>query len=155
MDDRSDRVRFNVGGKEITTTRNLINQQPDSMLSTIISDTWNKSNSDSDDKPIFIDRSGDIFHYVLEYLRYGSIFLPTSIPTEMFTRELEYYLLKYDVSTITDGEERFAVLKNEHAAMKKEHAAMKEKYAAMKKEYDEAYELLKPIMDGRGVSRHG
>ena len=112
MDDRSDRVRFNVGGKEITTTRNLINQQPNSMLSTMISDTWDKSNSDdSDDKPIFIDRSGDIFYHVLEYLRYGSVVLPTSIPTEMFTRELEYYLLKYDDSTITDGEKKSLLLR--------------------------------------------
>ena len=136
MDDRSDRVRFNVGGKEITTTRNLINQQPDSMLSTIISDTWNKSNSDSDDKPIFIDRSGDIFHYVLEYLRYGSIFLPTSIPTEMFTRELEYYLLKYDVLTITDGDQRFAAQKKEHDALKKKYADIQKKLWTAKQEIE-------------------
>lgn len=148
MDDRSDRVRFNVGGKEITTTRNLINQQPDSMLSTIISDTWNKSNSnDSDDKPIFIDRSGDIFHYVLEYLRYGSIFLPTSIPTEMFTRELEYYLLKYDVSTITDGEHRFAAQKKEHDALKKKYADLQGRLWTAKQELvknmEEAEDILK------------
>jgi len=104
----------------------------------MISDTWHHqqtSASDSDDKPIFIDRSGDIFQHVLEYLRYGSVVLPMSIPTEMFTRELEYYLLEYDASTITDGEERFAVLK-------KEHATMKEKYDAMKKECDELDEVL-------------
>jgi hypothetical protein len=47
-------------------------------------------------------------------LRYGSVLLPTSIPTEMFIRDLEYYLLEYDASTITDGEERFAVLKKKY-----------------------------------------
>ena len=87
------------------------------MLSKMISDTWHHqqtSASDSDDKRIFIDRSGDIFQHILEYLRYGSVVLPISIPTEMFTRELEYYLLEYDASTITDGEERFAVLKKKY-----------------------------------------
>ena len=84
------------------------------MLSRMISDTWHQqqtSDSDSEDKPIFIDRSGDILQHVLEYLRYGSVVLPMSIPTEMFTRDLAYYLLEYDVSTITDGEERYATLK--------------------------------------------
>ena len=32
----------------------------------------------------------------------------------MFIRDLEYYLLEYDASTITDGEERFAVLKKKY-----------------------------------------
>ena len=137
MDDQLDTIRFNVGGKEFTTTRNLIEQQPDSMLSTMISDTWKKSNSDdSDDKPIFIDRSGDIFHHVLEYLRYGSVVLPTSIPTDMFTRELEYYLLKYDDSTITDGENRFAAQKKEHDALKKKYADMQGKLRAAKQELE-------------------
>ena len=87
------------------------------MLSRMISDTWHHqqtSDSNSEDEPIFIERSGDIFQHVLEYLRYGSVVLPTSIPTEMFIRELEYYLLEYDASTITDGEERFAVLKKKY-----------------------------------------
>jgi len=99
------------------------------MLSKMISDTWHHqqtSDSDTDDKPIFIDRSGDIFQHVLEYLRYGSVVLPTSIPTEMFTRDLEYYLLEYDVSTITDGEERHATLKKEYATLKKEYDDLNE-----------------------------
>jgi len=83
----------------------------------MISDTWHHqqtSDSDSDDKPIFIDRSGDIFQHVLEYLRYGSVVLPISIPAEMFIRDLEYYSLEYDASTITDGEERYATLKKKY-----------------------------------------
>ena len=142
MDDdtRSDTVKFkfNVGGKRFETSRDLINQQPGSMLSRMISDTWHKqtSDSDTDDKPIFIDRSGDIFQHVLEYLRYGSVLLPTSIPTEMFIRDLEYYLLEYDASTITDGEERFAVLKKKNDKLNEEHAALKKNYAKLKKNHD-------------------
>jgi len=102
------------------------------MLSRMISDTWQLSDSDSDDKPIFIDRSGDIFAYVLEYLRYGSVVLPMSIPTEMFTRDLDYYLLEYDVSTITDGEERirerFVTLKKKNDKLNEELKQQKIKY---------------------------
>lgn len=115
--DRSDTVMLNVGGKRFETSRDLIDQQPDSMLSKMISDTWHHqqtSDSNSEDEPIFIKRSGDIFQHVLEYLRYGSVVLPISIPTEMFIRELEYYLLEYDASTITDGEERYATLKKKY-----------------------------------------
>ena len=107
------------------------------MLSRMISDTWHHqqtSDSDSDDKSMFIDRSGDIFQHVLEYLRYGSVVLPLSIPTEMFTRDLEYYLLEYDVSTITDGEERYAAQMKEHAALKKKHAQLKKKHDHLDKE---------------------
>jgi len=111
----------------------------------MISDTWHyqqTSNSDSEDKPIFIDRSGDIFQHVLEYLRYGSVVLPTSIPTEMFTRDLEYYLLEYDVSTITDGEER---IRERFFTLKKEHDTMKKKYADQKKRYDELDKVMSTL----------
>jgi hypothetical protein len=37
------------------------------MLGRLVSDTWN----DDPEKEVFIDRNGDIFPYVLDYLRYG------------------------------------------------------------------------------------
>ena len=43
------------------------------------------------DEPLFIDRDGDLFAHILNYLRYGSIELPESIPKAMFNRELDYY----------------------------------------------------------------
>ena len=84
-DERSPRgtAIFNVGGKhyEISVT----DQKPESMLPKLIS--WNRHPS----KPIFIDRDGDIFGHVLNYLRYGSIELPASLPRAMFERELDFY----------------------------------------------------------------
>ena len=44
----------------------------------------------------------------------------------MFTRDLEYYLLEYDASTITDGEER-----------------IRERFVALKKKNDKLNEELK------------
>ena len=42
-------------------------------------------------EPIFIDRDGDLFVYVLNYLREGEIELPSSVPIKNFLNELKYY----------------------------------------------------------------
>lgn len=65
-------VKFNVGGKVFETTLSLIDQHEDTMLARLVSDTWQEDPS----KSVFIDRDGDIFAQVLNYLRYGSITLP-------------------------------------------------------------------------------
>jgi hypothetical protein len=82
-----DTVKFNVGGKHFEVSRALIEQNPDTMLSKMISEVWEKE----PEKPMFIDRDGDMFAHVLNYLRYGSIELSTTIPQAMFKRELDYY----------------------------------------------------------------
>ncbi|KAL3789350.1 hypothetical protein HJC23_006504 [Cyclotella cryptica] len=80
-------VKFNVGGRHFEVSRALIEQNPDTMLAKMITDTWEKD----PDKRLFIDRDGDKFAHVLDYLRYGSIELPPTIPQAMFKRELDYY----------------------------------------------------------------
>ena len=82
-----DTVKFNVGGKHFEVSRALIEQNLDTMLSKMISEVWEKE----PEKPMFIDRDGDMFAHVLNYLRYGSIELSTTIPQAMFKRELDYY----------------------------------------------------------------
>ena len=82
-----DTVKFNVGGRHFEVSRDLIEQNPDTMLARMISETW----ENEPDKPMFIDRDGDLFAQVLNYLRYGSIELSPTIPQAMFKRELDYY----------------------------------------------------------------
>ena len=60
-------VKFNVGGKHFEVSRALIDEHADSMLRRLVSDTWNEDPS----KAVFIDRDGDIFAHILNYLRYG------------------------------------------------------------------------------------
>jgi hypothetical protein len=83
----ADTVQFNVGGRHFEVSRALIDAIPDSMLARMISETWEKEPG----KPMFIDRDGDKFAHVLDYLRYGSIELPVTITQAMFQRELDYY----------------------------------------------------------------
>ena len=60
-------VKFNVGGKHFEVSRALIDGHSDTMLGKLVSDTWN----DDATEPVFVDRDGDIFSCVLNYLRYG------------------------------------------------------------------------------------
>ena len=84
------RVKLNVGGTHFEISRSLTNQYPGSMLHRLVSETWHTSDHDN---TIFIDRDGDIFQHILNYMRYGSIELPPSVPKSMFQRELDYYQL--------------------------------------------------------------
>ena len=90
-------VQFDVGGKLFKVSRDLIDQHPETMLAKLISETWEKE----PDKPVFIDRDGDLFSHVLNYLRYGSIMLPPSIPQPMFDRELDYYSITAPKSSMS------------------------------------------------------
>jgi len=91
-----DTVKFNVGGKLYEVSLSSIERNPESMLARLTSDMWN----DDPSKPIFIDRDGDIFAHVLNYLRYGSIELPSCIPKSMFERELDYYGVSFEEKII-------------------------------------------------------
>ena len=67
MSDATETVKFNVGGRHFEVSRALIVGHSETVLGKLVSDTWN----DDPGKTVFIDRSGDIFAHVLEYLRYG------------------------------------------------------------------------------------
>lgn len=91
-------IKFNVGGKHFEVSRALIEQTPESMLAKMITEKWKKE----PDELIFIDRDGDKFAHVLDYLRYGSIELPPAIPQTMFKRELDYYGIPANDTSIKD-----------------------------------------------------
>ena len=80
-------VQFDVGGKVFKTARSLFRQVEDTMLARLVCDTWLEDPT----KPVFIDRNGDTFGLVLDYLRYGSIDLPITVSKEMFLRDLDFY----------------------------------------------------------------
>jgi len=98
-------AKLNVGGRYFEVSLSIIKQAPhcdDTMLSRLVSKEWNNTtNNDNPTQAIFIDRDGDIFAHVLNYLRYGSIELPNSIPISMFERELDFYgITIHDESSI-------------------------------------------------------
>jgi hypothetical protein len=99
--DNTGTVTFDVGGKLFKVSRNLIEQFSDTMLGKIVSETWQRDSGAT----VFIDRDGDIFAHVLNYLRYGSIALPITISRSMFDREMDYYGIINDVNALTIKQE--------------------------------------------------
>lgn len=69
-------VKFDVGGCHFEVSSGLIEQHPESVIARMISDTWHSN----PDRTIFIDRDGNTFAQVLNYLRDGNIVLPASVP---------------------------------------------------------------------------
>eukprot|EP00594_Rhizosolenia_setigera_P011607 CAMPEP_0178960000 /NCGR_PEP_ID=MMETSP0789-20121207/12664_1 /TAXON_ID=3005 /ORGANISM="Rhizosolenia setigera, Strain CCMP 1694" /LENGTH=228 /DNA_ID=CAMNT_0020643187 /DNA_START=203 /DNA_END=889 /DNA_ORIENTATION=+ len=59
------------------------------MLSRLVSDTWLKE----PEKPVFIDRNGDHFSYVLDYLRYGTVSLPKNISMDNFLKDMDFFCI--------------------------------------------------------------
>lgn len=81
-------VKLNVGGKHFEVSRNLIvKDDTDTMLSRLVSDTW----LEDPEKEIFIDRDGDIFSYILNYLRQGEIMIPETMSMDQFLKDLDFY----------------------------------------------------------------
>ena len=77
-------VTFDVGGRIHKVSHLLFKKQPRCTLGQL------RDRTASHNEPIFIDRDGDLFVYVLNYLREGEIYLPSTVPKETFLNELEY-----------------------------------------------------------------
>jgi BTB/POZ domain len=88
-------IRFNVGGRKYEVSKSLLDRFPASMLATISSDQWRQEHE------IFVDRNGERFQYVLDYMRDSRVELPLSIPRGQFVLDMEYFALDYDDSNIT------------------------------------------------------
>lgn len=86
-----DTVVFDVGGTVFKVSRSLI-EESETMLSRLVSETWQGDPS----KPVFIDRNGSTFEFVLDYLRYGSVQLPQNLPKSNFIREMDFYGISID-----------------------------------------------------------
>jgi hypothetical protein len=87
------------------------------MLATLISDRWKESASDknetvlidsrghsvvSDTEPIFIDRNGLLFQYVLDYLREGEVYLPSTVSRAAVLKEFDFYGIDADTSKLVE-----------------------------------------------------
>jgi hypothetical protein len=98
-------VKFNVGGKAYETSRSLFLQHEDAMLVRLVSDTRQVDQT----KPIFIDRNGTTFKFVLDYLRYGRITLPMTVSREMFLLDMDFCGIVHQEGTVKTSAEEWAV----------------------------------------------
>ena len=100
----SSTVRFNVGGTPFEVSRSLLSTHDmlkTTALGRMISDMWQHD----PDAIIFIDRDGEIFRHVLQYLRYGHVNLPLSISKSAFLQDMDFFGISMPVgSSITDND---------------------------------------------------
>ena len=87
-------VRFDVGGTIYKVSRSLLKQHSNTMLTRMVSETWlgEEENNEGKDEPLFIDRDGERFRYVLDFMRDGpKVSLPVTVSKEGFLRDLDYF----------------------------------------------------------------
>jgi hypothetical protein len=85
-------VTFNVGGKMYQVSKSLIEQHKETILARMISGTWQKLGGENEAAPVmFVDRDGDRFAYVLDFLRYGHVVLPYQVSRELFLLDLDFF----------------------------------------------------------------
>ena len=92
----SEIAKFNIGGHRYEVSRSLLQSHPDTMLAKSASDQWQKD----PESEIFIERDGQRFRFVLDYLRDGKVGLPINETTDAFVAELEYYNIDVDMDKI-------------------------------------------------------
>lgn len=83
-------VRFNVGGIFYELARSTLTLHPNTMLARLVDKVWAQDDPDPNDAH-FIDRNGDRFQYVLDYMRDGEVNLPMTVSKKAFLKEMEYY----------------------------------------------------------------
>lgn len=98
-------IKFNVGGTKYEISQSLLDRYPSCMLSTICSKTWVQADAGTATvkeaaEEIFIDRNGQRFQYVLDYMRDSRVELPLSIPRSQFVTDMEFFGLDYKEESI-------------------------------------------------------
>ena len=84
-------VKYNVGGQIFEVSRTLLEQYPDIILTRMASEMWKKDDGDQS-QPFFLERDGELFKYVLRFMRDGgNVALSGKVPMSAFITELFYY----------------------------------------------------------------
>ena len=90
-----DIVKLNVGGTIYTTSRSTLTQYSDSMLGAMFGGKLPFENSKDSEGNYFIDRDGDLFKYILNFLRGSKLVLPNNFQdTEAFRHEIDFFQIR-------------------------------------------------------------
>ena len=92
-------ISFNVGGSVYQVSCNTLQRYPESMLAKLVSEVWKPQEPSA---PIFIDRDGSRFQFVLDFLRDGKVHLPASVSAEALRADFAYYGLPDGVKITRD-----------------------------------------------------
>ena len=89
-----DRVYLDVGGQRFTTTVKTLTQGRTSLFFKMLVNEHRKRDVDAAANPIFIDRDGRLFDYILKYLRTGELNVDDKITRKELLTEAKYFKLR-------------------------------------------------------------
>ena len=78
---------FNVGGEKYQVSRDILQAHPNTMLMRIASSEWQKDANAT----IFLNRDGNRFRYILDFIRDGEVHLPVTVSKAALLRDFEYF----------------------------------------------------------------
>jgi len=85
-------LTLNVGGRKYSTSLSTLTKFPDSMLAAMFS---GRIPSNMDEKGrYFIDRDGDLFKHILNFLRTDQLFIPANVDMKELFLEAEFYMIE-------------------------------------------------------------
>lgn len=107
-------IAFNVDGTKHLTSLSTLQQAPGNLLLAMVAGRVPVATYEG---AIFIDRDGELFRWILDYLRNVTNWsLPNSVPVEALQREADFYLLPTLVqflnrqSTAREGEDSTIII---------------------------------------------
>ncbi|GAX22431.1 potassium voltage-gated channel Shaw-related subfamily C member 3 [Fistulifera solaris] len=134
---RSDLIRLNVGGIRYEVSRSTMTRY-EGLAS--LAESWNDQKYNNE---LFLFRNGQLFAYILDYVRSGNVHLPSFISIKVFKEELEYYKIPVDMSKIVEEKDYFTVdrlnreIEEHQAAME----ALEKQRVAIVESYRLAYQF--------------
>ncbi|CAE7261993.1 KCTD16 [Symbiodinium necroappetens] len=93
ISDRPSVVKLNVGGRHYVAAASTLTSQG-GMLAAMLQGPF--SSSELVDDAFFIDRDGEMFRYIMEYLRCGTVEVPWTMPKgilKQLEREADFFAL--------------------------------------------------------------
>lgn len=86
-DDNRSTITFNVGGMIYCVSRTLVEAFPETILFSVFVKRWNEGCTGS----IFIERNGERFQYILDYMRDHVVHLPCSVSKDALLNDFIFY----------------------------------------------------------------
>ncbi|GAX25732.1 hypothetical protein FisN_14Lh052 [Fistulifera solaris] len=105
-------ISVDVGGTMYEISWDTLARCEGSKLANLITEQWKGAAIDGS---ILIDRDGELFEYVLDYLQTNTVFLPRAVTRIALEKEFKYYGIEADMTSVHDlyGFEHLCMIKEE------------------------------------------
>jgi hypothetical protein len=94
-------IKLNVGGRTYTTSKTTLTRYDDSLLGRMFSGRHDLATDE--EGRVFVDRNGELFEHVLDFLREGTAWVAPEDTTLMIRleKEFDYFQLPFNVELLT------------------------------------------------------